>query len=59
MPGSRNLELQQLRTKVESEHVYDDYLAFIKAVRLYGLLQWAASQRNAVTWDKAQKEDLQ
>ena len=53
------MELQQLRTKVEYEHVYDDYLAFIKAVRLYGQLQWAASQRNAVTWDKAQKEDLQ
>ena len=25
------MELQQLRTKVEYEHVYDDYLAFIKA----------------------------
>ena len=32
--------------------MYDDYLAFIKAVRLYCQLEWAASQRSEVLWTK-------
>ena len=32
--------------------MYDDYLAFIKAVRLYCQLEWVASQRSEVLWTK-------